>query len=68
MPALNNEKGNELARVDNEYLYESDIEGLVPATSFPHDSIVLVRNYIDNWFKTKLMLKQARKNIFIQKL
>lgn len=68
MPALNNDKGNELARVNDEYLYESDIEGLVPVKTFPHDSIVLVRNYIDNWVKTQLMLKQARKNLVIQQL
>lgn len=68
MPALTNEKGNELARVDDEYLYESDIAGLVPIKTPAHDSILLVRNYIDNWVKTQLMLRQARKNLVIQQL
>ncbi len=65
---LDNDKGNELARVGNKYLYENDIKGLVPSDATTRDSLVMVRNYVDTWVRTQLMLKQASKNIAIQKL
>lgn len=66
--SLNNDQGNELARVNNKYLYESDVVGLVPENTSTHDSIMMVRNYIDNWVRTRLMIEQAEKNILIQNL
>jgi hypothetical protein len=66
--SLNNEKGNELARVGDDYLYEADIIGLVPAKTSARDSIIMVRNYVDNWVRTQLMLKQAGKNVVVQQL
>ena len=66
--SLTNNKGNELARVYDEYLYESDIEGLVPENTATRDSIVIVRNYVDNWVRTQMMIQQAKKNLHIQKL
>ena len=55
-------------RAPDEYLYESDIVGLVPENTSIHDSIVLVRNYINNWVQTQLMVQQAKKNLVIQQL
>lgn len=52
-----------LARVADEYLYQSDILNLVPAGTGVKDSIVMVRNYIDNWIKERLMLNIAEKNL-----
>jgi hypothetical protein len=66
--SLTNDNGNELARVGDEYLYESDVVGLVPENTSTHDSIMMVRNYIDNWVRTRLMIEQAKKNLVIQKL
>jgi len=66
--SLDNDKGNELARVFDKYLYESDVEGLVPEQTSHHDSIVLLRNYISSWIKTQLMIEQAKRNLVIQKL
>ena len=66
--SLDNDKGNELARVFDNYLYESDVDRLVPENTSHHDSLVLVRNYIDSWVKTQLMIVQAKKNLAIQKL
>jgi len=65
---LDNDRGNELARVDNKYLYESDVVGLVPPGTAARDSIALVRSYVDSWVRTQLMLRQAEKNIAIQHL
>lgn len=62
-PALNNERGAVIARVQDNYLYESDIEGLVPENASMYDSIAMVKNYTDNWIKTQLMVTQAKKNL-----
>jgi hypothetical protein len=52
-----------LARVDNNYLYESDLKGIVPAGTLHDDSLSLARTYIDNWVRKQLLLQQARKNL-----
>ena len=65
---MNNDKGTVLARVHDAYLYEIDIEGLVPPNSSPRDSITLVNNFTDNWVRTQLMVQQAKKNLTIQQL
>jgi hypothetical protein len=52
-----------LARVGDKYLYESEIKDLVPEGISPKDSMVLVRNYVNNWVKTTLMVQQAEKNL-----
>ena len=52
-----------LARVGDEYLSESDIKDLVPEGISPKDSINLVRNYVNNWVKTTLMVHQAKENL-----
>lgn len=66
--ALNSSKGTILARVNNEYLDEEDIEGIVPEGTSPRDSLVLVRNYVNNWVNTELMIQQAKKNLAVQQL
>jgi hypothetical protein len=66
--SLTDDKGNELARVASEYLYETDVIGLVPENTSTHDSIIIVRSYIDNWVRTRLMIEQAEKNLAIQNL
>lgn len=62
-PAMNNDKGTVIARVRNTYLHESDIAGLVPKGALMHDSIVMVKNYAENWVKTQLLVNQAMKNL-----
>jgi hypothetical protein len=52
-----------LARVDKEYLYESDIAGLIAPGTKAADSINLVRTYIDNWVQKKLLVEQAKRNL-----
>jgi hypothetical protein len=65
---LTKNKGSVLARVNDEYLYEEDIKGIVPPGTPPRDSLMTTRNYINNWVKTELMIQQARKNLVIQQL
>lgn len=67
-PGVSGNKGVVVARVFDDYLYESDLRGLVPENSSTLDSIAFVKNYTDQWIKTKLMIKQAEKNLTGQQL
>ncbi len=60
----NNEK--KIARVFDQYLYESDINGIVPAGTNKKDSMQFVANYIDNWTRQQLIYKQADKNLPVE--
>ena len=62
-PSVNTEKGNILARVHDKYLYEADLVGVVPQGTSVRDSLILVRNYINNWLKQKLMVHKAEINL-----
>jgi hypothetical protein len=52
-----------LARVHDEYLYESDLKGVVPEGTTATDSITLTKNYIDSWVRKKLLIHQAESNL-----
>lgn len=52
-----------LARVYDLYLYDSDIEGIVPPNSSANDSLVIVKNFINNWIRQQLLIKQAETNL-----
>jgi hypothetical protein len=52
-----------IARVYDEYLFKSDIIGIVPEGTSSKDSISIVRNYINNWVKQKLILQTAQSNL-----
>jgi len=57
-----------LARVQDKYLYRSDLTGLVPPGTNIKDSIVLAKNYIDNWIRERLLLNIAEKNLLAKDL
>ncbi len=65
---LVNKGDNMLARVNNEYLYDSELKGLVPEGTVPADSITLVKNFVRNWIKTTLIIQQAENNLSNQQL
>jgi len=52
-----------LARVYDEYLYESDLKGVIQPGTPANDSITLARSFIDNWIRSELMVQQARRNL-----
>ncbi|HNW97290.1 MAG TPA: hypothetical protein PKK00_02630 [Bacteroidales bacterium] len=58
-----NKKESAIARVYDEYLYKSDIMGIVPEGTSKNDSISIVKNYINNWIKQRLVLKTAESNL-----
>jgi len=67
-PVVSGDKGAVIARVFDDYLYESDIRGLVPKNASTLDSIAFVKKYSDQWIKTRLMINQAEKNLTSQQL
>lgn len=62
-PAADPQKGLVVARVNNKYLYESDVRGVVPSGTARKDSVVLVQNYIDSWVRKQLLIRQAERNL-----
>ncbi len=57
-----------LARVGDQYLYESDIKGLIPKGATARDSILICKSYVKKWIQTQLMVQQAEKNLPAEKL
>ncbi len=61
---LNNSVNNQLiARVDNNYLYKSDIEKFNLKFLSESDSIIKTHNFINEWAKTLLLLDRSVLNI-----
>lgn len=52
-----------LAKVGDKYLYQSDLEGLIPKGTKTRDSILMTRSYINKWVRTQLLLREAENNL-----
>lgn len=52
-----------LAKVHNKFLYESDIKSLFNSNISKEDSIVVARNYINDWIKKQLLMQKAELNL-----
>ena len=52
-----------LARVYNEYLYESELQGLVPENANTRDSLMISENYINKWVQQRLIIRKAEENL-----
>ena len=57
-----------LARVGEEYLYQSEIEPLLGVHISKEDSISFVTSYINNWASKKLLLGKAKINLSEDKM
>ena len=55
--------GIPVARVMNEYLLLSDLEGVVPPGTLQTDSLEAIQAYIHNWIQQKLLLNKAKRNL-----
>ena len=58
---------NVVARVNDTYLYKSDIENLVTETTSKEDSTIRVNNYINHWATQQLLMDGARLNLSQEK-
>lgn len=52
-----------VARVYNDYLYESDLKSVIPKGTLAKDSISLAKSYIDSWIHQRLVIHQAEQNL-----
>lgn len=52
-----------VARVHNAYLYETDLEGIVPEGTSETDSAGRVSIYINNWVRKQLLIDEAKSKI-----
>jgi len=59
--------GIPVARVNDMYLYHSDIQKLVPEETSKEDSTIIVNNYINKWATQKLLIANAKINLSIEK-
>lgn len=59
----NTEVKDAVARAYDYYLYPEDLQGLVPVGASREDSITIIKNYIDNWFRQKVVLRKAERNL-----
>ena len=52
-----------VAKVYNDYLYESDLKSVIPKGTLAKDSISLAKSYIDTWIHQRLVIHQAEQNL-----
>ncbi|MCX2761972.1 hypothetical protein [Aquimarina muelleri] len=64
----NQVKEEAIARVNNIYLYKSDIEKLVPKNTSKGDSINIVNDYINRWATRQLFIDKAKLNLTEEEL
>ena len=57
-----------VAKVGDRYLYFSEMSDIFPKGCTKDDSIALAKLYIDNWIKTRLLLKRAELNLSKEQL
>ena len=57
-----------VARVFNNYLYPSDLQGLIPKGASVKDSETTVKKYIKQWTQEQVVLHQAENNLSEQQL
>jgi len=56
-----------IARVNDTYLYEEDVEDIVPEGASKEDSILLVNSYINRWARQLLLMDGALVNLSEEK-
>jgi hypothetical protein len=57
-----------LAKVHEEYLYESDLKGVIPHGTSAKDSVTITKSFIDNWVRQRLIIDQAKRNLTSEQL
>jgi uncharacterized protein YqeY len=60
---IKQESKDAVARVNDVFLYKSDLKNVVPSGSSKQDSILITTNYINNWIKQQLLLSKAQLNL-----
>jgi hypothetical protein len=56
-----------IARIDQNVLYLSELQGAIPDSVSKDDSILVAEDYIRNWVNNELMIKKAQENLSISR-
>jgi hypothetical protein len=56
-------KGKIVAKVKDNYLYESDMNGIFTSHASKQDSLLMRQNYINNWIKDQVIYYKALANL-----
>ena len=57
------DEGKPIAKVYEAFLYEKDIEEILPENISKEDSVVFTKNYINKWAKEQLLVQKAKINL-----
>ena len=57
------EKRVAIAKTFDYYLYKEDLYGIIPMGASKDDSISVVKNFIENWIRQKVVLHTAEENL-----
>jgi hypothetical protein len=57
-----------LARVADDYLYASEVIPNIPKNISSRDSLVMVRNYVNNWLQQQVLLNKAEESLTADEL
>lgn len=60
-------RNDAVARVYNQYLYRSDLLGIVPQGTSAADSALIIQKYIDNWVRQKILVREANRQLTLKK-
>lgn len=52
-----------IARVYDKYLFSENLAGIVPPNASENDSILIIKNYVDNWIHQQVVLHKAESNL-----
>ena len=52
-----------IAKVYDTFLYEEDVDALLPKNLSKQDSVIFVKNYINKWAKEQLLIQKAEINL-----
>ncbi len=62
-PSSDTEKQNAVARAYDKYLYKHELASLVPKNASKQDSMMIVKNFIEDWIKQNVVLHKAEVNL-----
>ncbi len=52
-----------IAKAASEFLYPSDLEGLLVEGATEEDSLAVISSYVDNWVRKQLLISKAQQTI-----
>ena len=60
---IKNDNNETVARVHNTYLYKTDLKYIFTEGITEQDSVLIAKNFINNWIKQQLLLSKAQINL-----